>query len=894
MENNHNKTTPPRWMDKVLEFFCVSHLHEEVMGDLHERFYLRAQKFGVSKARKLYFREVLSFVRPHIIKRKVSDVNLLRIAMIKNYFKIAYRTLKNKKVYSGINITGLFIGITCCMLIFQYVAFEESFDEFHENEADIYRVLPGFGRKGENVDFGGAYTPQSMAAAFKDAVPEIAKITRLHSDNAIIFDPEHPDRVFEEDEIFYADPEFLEMFSFPVIAGDSKQMLKPGTALLSEDAAKKYFGDHSPLGKTLSVIGRAEQDYRVVGIFSDVPPNSHLQFEVLLSIDDLLKSEDYIAEPEGGWSWNNFGTYIKLHPEADPRSTEKKLTESYLAHRGEILKHQGFRSGIKIQALKDIHLDASVTGALNEVMGSSRTVYFFTVIGLITFLIAITNYINLTTARALSRAREVGIRKVIGARKIQLITEFLCDSALTNIIALIMALVATALLIPYVNEVAQTHLTLELWLKPSFWLILMGGFFISTLLSGLYPAFILSSFKPMTVLKGKSNGSSSQPWLRQGLVVLQFAASIVLIAGTVIIYNQLSHMRGRDLGLNIEQVLTIEGPRNLAEGVDESAATSNFLNELRRIPGVEQVASSYSLPGKGFTWNGASVRKATDAQENAIRGVATYVDTSFADLYGMELLAGKGLGDVTLSDEEDALGPVLINETLVKSLGFESPEASINELLDIGGYEAQIVGVYKDFSWTSAHLAQENIVLGHSNAGRHISLSLSTTELPVLIAKIESLYKEFFPANVFKYDFVDQIFDQQYKNDIRFATLFGLFAGLAIFIACLGLFGLAYFTAQQRKKEIGVRKVLGASVGNVVKLLSLDFIKLVVVGFLIAVPVAWYIMNQWLADFTYRIEIGAGVFLLAGLVALVIALITVSGQSIKAAVSNPVDSLREE
>ena len=892
MENNQNKVTPPKWMDRILSAFCAPHLLEEVMGDLHERFYLRAEKMGVSKARKYYLREVFSFARPYIIKRNVSNNNV--IAMIKNYFKIAYRNLINKKVYSGINIVGLSIGITCCMLIFQYVAFEKSFDRFHEHESDIYRILPGFGRKGENVDFGGAYTSQAMAPAFKEAVPEIAHITRVHPDNVIVSDAARPDKVFEEDQVLYADQDFLEMFSFPLLSGDIRQALEPGTALLSEEAAQKYFGEANPLGKTMAVIGRVAQDYRVVGVFSDVPDNSHLQFEILLPMDDLLKGPGYSTEPEGGWSWNNFGTYIQLHPGSDPELTAQKLTQVYLDHRGEILKHQGFTSAIKIQPLKEIHLNAEVTGPVNEVMGSSRTVYFFTVIGLVTFLIALINYINLSTARALNRAREVGVRKVIGAQKIQLVIQFLCDAALTNIIALVLALAATAWLIPYVNDIAQTHLSTALWLQPDFWVVFLVTLLVSTLLSGLYPAFILSSFKPVTVLKGRLSSFSSQLWLRKGLVVLQFAASIVLIAGTVIIYNQLDYMRGRDLGLNIEQVLTIEGPRNLAEGADRASVTANFLHELRKLPDIEQAASSHSLPGERFNWNGASIRKATDDPINALRGVATYVDTSFAKLYGLELLAGQGFEDITLSDAEDAPWPVIINQHLVKSLGFEGPAVAINERLDIGGYEAQIVGVYKDFNWTSAHQEQQNIVLGPSSTGRHISLKVSTSDLPITIGKVESLYNEFFPANVFNYNFVDQIFDQQYKNDIRFAKLFGLFAGLAIFIACLGLFGLASFTSQQRKKEIGVRKVLGASVSSVVKLLNIDFIKLVIIGFVVAVPIAWYIMDQWLAEFAYRIEIGTGVFLLAGLVALLIAMLTVSGQSIKAAITNPVDSLREE
>jgi putative ABC transport system permease protein len=894
MKNNGNIPGPPPWMDRLLAFFCAPHLQEEVMGDLHERFYLRAKRSGVARARKFYLLEVLSFARPYIIKRELYIVNPFGTDMIKSYFKIAYRNIINRKVYSAINIVGLAIGITCCMLIFQYVAFEKSFDRFHEHGADIYRILHGFGRGEEAMGFGGAYTPQAMAPAFEKNVPEVQYITRVHRDNGILSDAARPDKVFEEENIIYADPDFLKMFSFPLASGGMTTALEPGTAILTKKAALKYFGEENPLGEILSVIGWAEQDYRITGILKDIPANSHLQFEILLPVENLLKTEDYANEPEDGWSWNNFATYVQLYSEADPASAEQKLADVYFQHRGEAMKHHGYKSSVKIQPLGDIHLNADVMGPVNEVMGSTRTVYFFTVIGLVTFLIALINYINLTTARALNRAREVGVRKVIGAQKVQLITQFLCDSALTNIVALVLAMLATSLLIPYLNEIAQTYLSTHLWREPNFWIIIIGAVIGSTFLSGLYPAFILSSYKPVTALKGRLSSLPSQLWLRKGLVVVQFTASIVLIAGTVIIYNQLDHMRGRELGLDIEQVLTIEGPRNLPEDADHSYLTSSFLNELRKLPAVEEAAASSTLPGEGFNWNGASVRKATDDPVNALRGVATYVDSSFAKLYGLELAAGKGFEDITLSDDEDAVWSVIINETLVKSLGFETPAEAVDQMIDIGGNNAQVVGVYKDFNWTSAHQAQQNIVLRPTTTGRHISIKISTHDLSSTIRNIEMLYNKLFPANVFDYRFVDQVFDQQYNNDIRFARLFSLFAGLAIFIACLGLFGLAAYTAQQRKKEIGVRKIMGASVENVVTLLNADFLKLVFAGFILAVPVAWYIMDQWLKDFAYRIEIGAGVFLIAGTAAILIAIVTVSGQSIKAAVANPVDSLRDE
>ncbi len=879
-------------MDRLLKTFCSPDLLEEVMGDLHERFYIKAKHSGPSRAKKFYFREVLSFARPYIIRRKTSVSNPL--AMLKNYLRSAYRNLLSKKVYSTINIFGLSAGLTCCMLIFQYIHFEESFDTFHKSESSIYRILPGFGRGEDQVEYGGAFTPQSMAPFFKERAPEIKHITRVHSDNALVYDLTKPNSVFEEDAIYYADRDFLDMFSFPLVSGNKQEALKPGTALLSVAAAKKYFGDQDPVGKTISVIGQTDMDYLVAGILENVPPNSHLRFDVLLPMENLLQNESYSQEPEGGWSWNNFGTYVQLHSNVALAPVEQKLTDVFLSVRGEVFKQQGINSGIKLQPLADIHLNDEVEGPLDEVMGSSRTVYFFTIIGLVTFLIALVNYINLSTARALNRAKEVGVRKVMGAQKSQLITQFLVDAALTNIIALVLAVAAAALLTPYVNNIAQTYLSADLWMEPYFLSILFLTFAGSTLLSGLYPAFVLSSFKPVTVLRRKMSSFSAQLWLRKGLVVLQFAASIVLVAGTIIIYNQLGHMRSRDLGINMDRVVTVKGPRNLPEMAEGANPIGNFIAELKKLPEVESAAASSTLPGQGFNWNGAAIRKATDDPSNALRGVATYIDTSFARLYGLELLAGQGFEEISFSTAEDAPWNVAINEKLSKALGYDSPAEAINQRLDIGGYNSKVVAVYKDFNWTSAHQEQQNVVFGRTLRGRHISIRVASSNLPSTLQKVESLYDEMFPANVFDYQFLDQAFDQQYKNDVRFANLFSLFAGLAILIACLGLFGLAAFTSEQRRKEIGLRKVLGASVANLVSLLNMDFLKLVLIGFVLAVPIGWYIMEQWLQDFAYRIDIGAGEFLLAGLAALLIALATVSWQSIKAAVANPVESLRDE
>lgn len=814
--------------------------------------------------------------------------------MFKNYLKTAFRNLLNKKGFSIINILGLSIGMTCCLLIFQYVAFEYSFDRFHERKHDLYRVLQAYARGGEDLDMGQSFTAQSLAPALKSGVPEISEITRVHSDIAIVSSPIRPERVFEEAGVLYADPAFMKMFTFPLTSGDASRALQPGTILLSESAAQKYFGASNAEGKILEVSGSVDKSYTVTGIFKDVPSNSHFQFDVLLPMDDLLRGEDYANEPEGGWSWNNFSTYVLLHPDADRAAVERKMTEVFLNHRGEIIRQQGARAGLHVQPLGDIHLNADILGAVDIVTGSYRTVYFFLVIGLITLVIALVNYVNLATARAVNRSREVGVRKVVGARRGQLVIQFLCESALTNVAAAVIALILVSALIPTVNDLAETQLTVSLWMNPGFWIAFVATVGAGTLLAGLYPAFVLSSFRPAAALKGKAGSVVAHIWLRRGLVAIQFAASIVLVAGTVIVYNQLSYMRHMDLGLDLEKVLTVSAPRILPENADRAVAMSSFLNELKQVPGVLQAAASSSVPGRGFNWNGAAIRKSTDDPANAIRGVATYIDSSFAALYGLRLVAGQEFADITTSEAEDAPWMVIINETAAKSLGFPTPDDAVHQTLDIGGYEARVAGVYKDFNWSSAHHEQQSIVFGQTRTGQHISLRLATGDIPGLVRNVEGIYNTLFPGNVFSYSFADEAFDQQYRNEQRFASLFSISAGMAIFIACLGLLGLVAFTAQQRTKEIGMRKVLGATVTNIVALLSKDFLKLVVIGFVLAVPVTLYTMNQWLENFAYRIDINVGIFLLSGLVALLIAMATISWQSISAALANPVDSLRNE
>ena len=812
--------------------------------------------------------------------------------MFHNYFKTAWRSIARGNSFSAINIIGLSIGMTCCLIIFQYVTFEKSFDEFHENSATIYRVLQGSARNNEPLEQLHAYTAQALTPALQSGVPEIVRITRLHDEDAIVAAAARPGEVFEESKALYADPDFLEMFTFPMSSGNVADALRPGKVLISEAAAQKYFGNARAEGEVIEITGNISKSFTVVGVFKNVPANSHLQFEMLLPMEDLLKGDDYRNEPEGGWSWNNFTTYIQLQPKARVSDVEHKMTDVLVKHRGDFYKEQGARGALALQQLSDIHLNSEISGAGSIISGSYRTVYFFLIIGVCMLVIALVNYINLATARAMNRAREVGVRKSIGAGHSQLIGQFLFESAFTNISSLVIALALSAFILPYINDVAETRLTVGQWTQPGFVLAIMLMLASGTLLAGLYPAFVLSSFRPALVLKGKVSSNGKGFTLRRALVVIQFATCMVLISGTAIVYNQLNYMRSIDLGLNLEQVVSVQAPRVLSAGVDREDALKTFITEVRRIPNVEAVALSTALPGTGFNWNGASIRKATDVPANAIRGVATYIDSAFSKLYGLELVAGNDFGSGANTDT--TLWPVVVNESTSKHLGYATPAHAIDELLDIGGYRARIIGVYKDFNWSSAHTAQQNVVFGKTDGGQKMSIRLMGNSANEVIPKVGSLYKSMFPGNIFQYAFVDDTFDLQYRNDQRFARLFSVFAGMTIFIACLGLFGLVAFTAQQRRKEIGIRKVSGASVAGIVSLLSRDFLRLVLIAFVLAVPITYYVMSQWLEGFAYRTEIGAGIFALSGGIALVIALLTVGGQSVRAAIANPVKSLRNE
>lgn len=812
--------------------------------------------------------------------------------MLKNYFTVALRSLLRHKGYSLLNVAGLTLGMACCLLLFQYVAYETSFDTFHEGKDRIYRATIEQTRNGENQGFsataGVAFGP-TMAAE----VPGIVRYTRVHpnyGDAVISYQSGTEVRTFKEENALYVDSTFLGIFDFPLVKGDpSRALRQPQTLLMSETTARKYFGAEEAVGKAVTFTGWVNGTYTVAGVLEDVPAISHMQFDVLLPMADLLKDGRFDRSP---WGWQNFVTYIEANEHADVSAIEAKITELYMEYRRDDFTSSNTQAKAHLQPLLDIHLNKEIQGPV-AVTGDRKTVYFFTLIGLITLIIALVNYVNLATARAMDRSKEVGVRKVVGARKMQLIGQFLMESAVTNILALVFAIGLSLLLLPVVNRVAEVEMTSELWLEGRFWAVFLGVFGIGALLSGAYPAFVLSSFRPATAVKGKVGAFASIMPLRKVLVVVQFAASIALLAGTVIVFSQLSYMRGLDTGLDLEQVLVVEGPKVRAEGATGGSEMTTLKHELQSIPAVEEIALSATTPGRGFYWYTQVYRVTADPSTTKPMS-ATLIDDDFHKVYGLELASGHAFPEGFAPPDSGAT-PVIVNEAMVRALGISSNEEAIDVRITSGDGPGLIIrGVFEDFRWSSAHEEVEPVLFQYDRNRGHISMRVSTAELSQTIAAVEQTYKKLFPGNPFNYYFADASFDEQYKADRRFATLFGAFAGIAIVIACLGLFGLASFTAEQRTKEIGVRKVLGATVGSVVGLLSREFVILVGISFVIAVPVAYVYMKNWLNDFAYHITLGPGVFVLAGILALVIALVTVSYQAVKAALADPVRSLRYE
>ena len=804
--------------------------------------------------------------------------------MIKNYFRIALRNLTKNKAFSFINIFGLAIGLTCFMFIGMFVYSELSYDTYSANAKNIYRVMLSVTGNGNvavypNVDI-------AVGKGMKDAFPEVKAYTRIAPAMDFV---KYDDRQFKEEHLAFADSNFLQMFSIPLLEGnDANALVQPNSVVISKAFAKKYFGIEEALGKTL-VIGTHGAVYKVTGIIDKVPGNSHFHFDAFLSLSTWRITNE---------TWSNLGpyTYLLLNRHADPKKLEAKFPQLVAKHVVPEIQHD---MGVSLaeaqksvntfifslQPLTDIHL-YSHTKSEMEPNGDIQYVYIFSALAIFILLLACVNFTNLSTARAFKRAREVGIRKVLGSLKKELIVQFLSESVLLTVIAMICAYALTLLLFPYFNQMAGKDISFYFLLGYKPLLTMLALTLIVGIVAGIYPAFFLSSFNTIKVLKGTvlNGGSHSNP-LRSTLVVFQFFVSIALIIATIVVYQQLNYMQNKKLGYDKDQVLFLPDARLLNN--NQSAFEQQLLQDSR----VVSASVSRYVPGSGFMDGTEIFPKNDDRNGTEIHGNIYHIDYDYLQTLGMHLLQGRNFSRDFPTDSSSG---VIINEAAVRELGWSGTNPIGKKIVRSGQQQYNVIGVVADFNYASVKqkVAPLLMILGGNYGG--LILKMKTTDIKGFLADLKNQWGKFDPAGPLEYEFLDENFAKLYASEVRTQQIFSAFAIIAIIIASLGLFGLSAFVIEQRTKEIGIRKVLGASVQNVLLLVSRDFILLVGIAFIISIPVAWWAMHAWLQDFAYRIHIGWWIFALAGVTAVLIALLTISFQAIKAAIANPVKSLRTE
>ena len=794
--------------------------------------------------------------------------------MIKNYLLLAIKHLKKQRVFSFINILGLTVGITCCFLIFLFIMNELTYDNFHKNGKNIYRVMRVANNNGERREIPYLSPPYGPALVndYPDAVQTAVRVMR---DNDLI---SYNNISFNEKDVYLTDKNFFEFFDFPLIKGSPATVLKdPNSIVLTETTAKKYFGNDDPIGKILQF--NKDQQLKVTGVCKDVPVNSHLQFDMVIPLE-LLRP----IQPDWFTQWPNNGvfTYVRLNPNVDPRQLEKRFSSFMDKYLGSYYAKAGFKMDLTIQQLSKVYFTADAIG--NVKYGNKKMVYIFMCIAILILIIACINFINLATARATDRSKEVGLRKVLGAIRRQLVSQFMLESLLYATVACILSIGVVQLLMPAYTNLLGYQLP-SFWSNPDVFVFLISIILIVGLLAGSYPALLLSSFSPIESLKGKLKIGRGGAFFRKALVVFQFGVSVLLIVSVVVIMSQMKYMRNTDLGFSKEQAMIVRFD-NLAI----SKKKFLFKDELKNIPAVQSVSLMSGEPG-GFHDGYGFGAEAIPGEEFMFR--TEFADPDFATTLGLKIIAGRDLSE---NFKTDSLQSVLINRTAANTLGY-TPEQAIGKWiknLSKDSLRRTIVGVVEDYHFSSMKNLIEPLVISPGRDKRLALIRLKTSQLQSTIASIKKVYADAAPDYPFEYSFLDEQFNRAYKTESRQQSVLSIFSIIAIFIACLGLFGLASYTAIKRTKEIGVRKVLGSSVQNIVLLLSKDLLKPVLLGTFIAIFAGYYAMNQWLQGFAYRISFHWWMFAIAAIVAISIALLTVGLQAIKAAIGNPVKSLRTE
>ncbi|MEQ9440013.1 MAG: ABC transporter permease [Cyclobacteriaceae bacterium] len=803
--------------------------------------------------------------------------------MIKNYLKIAYRNLLKNKVFSLINILGLAIGMAACFFILQYVSFELSYDDFHSRADDTYRVTLDIYKNGEQEVRSARVSP-AVAPAFQNEFPEIETYSRM-----VILGPDavltYEDRYVGEKGVYLADSAFFDVFSYPLIQGDAATALnEPFSIIITESTARALFQEQNPLDHEV-IINAANLDgtslaFKVTGVIADFPQNTHLQPAVLISYPTLFEFVGH--QFDDSWTWNETYTYVRLNAHVDPETLEAKFPEVVQRFNEAQLAEQQMDWQYQLQPIRDIHLHSDLQHE-SSVNGNAFYVYFLAVVGIMILLIAYINFVNLVTVKALNRAKEVGIRKVSGAYRSQLIVQFFLEALLVNTIALLLAITLLQVGTPFLTRLFAVEIPFVMSNDPV--LLTWFAFFLLMLIlgSGFYPAFILSHYQPMKVLTGSISQGRSGAALRKSLVTGQFAIATVFIALALAAGLQIRFMQQQSLGFDPEQIVIIKGPKAYDYGYGDNFEA--FQNKVTSLAQVSSVSGSMVVPGQEvFQYNDHIL---LNGEQTSGVFSLNYVDQHYFAHYTIPLISGRQFA-------EKGQPQWIINEAAMRLFGFDDPDQAIAQTIDRNGQQGEIIGVVKDFHQQSLKEAISPTLFYCSRDHNYYSVKVEGTQMAETLEQIKTAYQEIFPGSPYEYFFLDEFFNRQYQADQQFNTFFRIFSGLAIFIACLGLFGLAAYTATQRTKEIGIRKVLGASVGSIVTLLSKDFMQLVLMASTVALPLAYWVIQQWLESYAYHIDISWWLLLIPVLTLMLITLISVSTQTIKAALTDPAKSLRYE
>lgn len=817
--------------------------------------------------------------------------------MIKNHLLVAFRNIKKRKSFALINVFGLTVGMTVCMLILTYARYEMSYDSFHSRAKDIYRVTVDL-YSGDAFQASDAQCYPAVGPMAVNEFPEIEDFAMARNIGRVLF--KNGEKAYNEDRVYFANPGWLKVFDWQMVGGDPATALtEADLVVLTESAAKKYFGDEDPIGKMITVVpGGGEAVMKVSGVIKDVPENAHLKFDILVSYETGVK---YLGWTYDNWNGNNEFMYLLSNGANLDAAFAERFNESYYSK-----VDQDSEELLVIQPLTDIHLKSDRTFEA-DVNGSKAAVNILLLVAMFVLVIAWVNYINLATAKALERGKEVGVRKVLGSSKTALLIQFLTESFLLNLFSLILTLTLIQAVLPFFNRFTETELSINLLSDSTIVIFVISLLVVGTLASGVYPALVLSNYKPLAVLTGNLKNSKRGLFLRKSLVVFQFIITMILLAGTAVIYTQVTQMRNQELGIDIDQTIVVRSPVVALSDEEQQQKRIAFKNELLRLPEVASMSFSETIFGQGTTEMNTTTGFYAVGKEE-FKGNNNYfyrVDADFILTFGFKILAGRAFDEALDKPKEnpDGIGrSMLLNETARKLMGFQTNEEAIGKKVAGGFKESfEILGIFNDYNHHSLKTTVDPTIFlydANSNNANYASIKVnmakSDQSYKAILNKVEAIYDEVYPSSDFDYYFLDEKFNEQYKADQQFGTVFGLFTSITVFVSILGLFGLVLYEVQQRIKEIGIRKVLGANVSSIIKMLSTGFMKLILLSILIALPITYWGATNWLQTYAYQIDLDWYIFVMPAVLILLIAFSTIVVQSLQVARRNPIDALRYE